>query len=362
MKRTIETSYYGDADPEYSGSVVKAMASAKKGYKLISEKVCSILGVCGDHVKFFRKLNNSLDSTIKEVNILGPKIVEIVIHSELASCNFRPGQFYKIQNYHNEDCCLIEPIALTGASSDLENNLISVIALEIGRSTKYLKYMKPGQKIALMGPVGEPTRIPIKKNIMLIGGGLGNAVLFSIGKAMRSKDCKVMYFAGYTKPDNIFKPEQIELAADLVVWSCDEGFYSPRRKNDLFFRGNINDSIESYLKSENKNNLLKSIDEVLIIGSDRMMSAVGLNIIESNFLKPECKLIAVLNSPMQCMMNGICGQCIQKLKKSSSNSFHDEEYIYSCKNQEQGLKYIDFEFLNNRLKQNSLAEKISDSI
>ena len=52
-----------------------------------------------------------------------------------------------------------------------------------------------------MGPTGTPTDIPKNETVMLIGGGgLGNAVLFSIGKAMRENGCKVLYFAGYKKP------------------------------------------------------------------------------------------------------------------------------------------------------------------
>ncbi len=48
-----------------------------------------------------------------------------------------------------------------------------------------------------MGPTGTATKIYANKNILLIGGGLGNAVLFSIGKAFRQAGSKVLYFAGY---------------------------------------------------------------------------------------------------------------------------------------------------------------------
>ena len=55
--------------------------------------------------------------------------------------------------------------------------------------------------------------------MLLAGGGLGNAVLFSIGKALRAAGSRVIYFAGYRKGEDLFKRDEIEAAADQVVWS-----------------------------------------------------------------------------------------------------------------------------------------------
>ena len=91
----------------------------------------------------------------------------------------------------------MEPIALTGAWSDPDNGLLGLIVLEMGGSSDLCRYLKKGEAVVLMGPTGSPTEIPKNENVMLVGGGLGNAVLFSIGKAMRNNGCDVLYFAGY---------------------------------------------------------------------------------------------------------------------------------------------------------------------
>ena len=71
-------------------------------------------------------------------------------------------------------------------------------------------------------------------------GGLGNAVLFSIGQAFRGLGSKVLYFAGYKKRIDRYKVEEIEAAADVVVWCCDEGpAFTPGRPQDSSFVGNI---------------------------------------------------------------------------------------------------------------------------
>ena len=66
-----------------------------------------------------------------------------------------------------------------------------------------------------MGPTGAPTEIAGGETVVLVGGGLGNAVLFSIGRAFRAAGSRVLYFAGYKKLIDRYKVEEIEAAADV---------------------------------------------------------------------------------------------------------------------------------------------------
>ncbi|MEQ1837394.1 MAG: hypothetical protein ABL858_03485, partial [Candidatus Nitrotoga sp.] len=65
---------------------------------------------------------------------------------------------------------------------------------------------------------------------------------------------------------------------------------------------------------------------------------------------------ASINSPMQCMMKEICGQCIQEHIDPISGKKH---YVFSCFNQDQPLDDVSFAGLNARLKQNTLPEKLT---
>ena len=76
-------------------------------------------------------------------------------------------------------------MAMTGAWVDKEKGVVSVIALEMGGSSDLCAYLKPGEPVVLMGPTGTPTEIPTGETVLLAGGGLGNAVLFSIAAAMK---------------------------------------------------------------------------------------------------------------------------------------------------------------------------------
>src|SRR3970282_2264734 len=141
----------------------------------------------------------------------------------------------------------MEGLALAGAWVDKDKGLISVIALEMGGSADLLAYLKPGEPVVLMGPTGTPTEIPHGETVVLAGGGLGNAVLFSIGRALRAAGNKVIYFAGYKEIAARYRMEDIEASSDAVVWCCDEApGFAPRRAQDRAFVGNIVQGMQAY--------------------------------------------------------------------------------------------------------------------
>src|SRR6267142_5604316 len=167
-----------------------------------------------------------------------------------------------------------------------------------------------------MGPPRAPTEIPEGKNVLLLGGGLGNAVLFSIAKAMRDHGNRVIYFAGYRKGEDLFKREEIEAATDQVIWSTDMGTaIEPDRPQDVHFRGNIVQAIAAYGRGEFGTPLipLSEINRIIAIGSDRMMAAIkdARHGVLQPLLQPDHIAIASINSPMQCMMKEVCAQCLQ---------------------------------------------------
>jgi NAD(P)H-flavin reductase len=195
----------------------------------------------------------------------------------------------------------------------------------------------------------------------LVGGGLGNAVLFSIGQALRAAGSKVLYFAGYKKMLDRYKVHEIEAASDVVVWCCDErpGFETDRPQ-DYTFVGNIVQCMTAYATGKLGEQAIPftSVDRIIAIGSDRMMAAVALA--RHNELKPYLKAehfaIGSINSPMQCMMKEICAQCLQPHVDPATGKI---SYVFSCFNQDQPLDHVDWPGLAARLKQNSVQEKLT---
>ena len=73
-------------------------------------------------------------------------------------------------------------------------------------------------------------------------------------------------------------------------------------------------------------------------------------------LKPGCRGIASINSPMQCMMKEICAQCLQPHRDPASGKL---SYVFSCFNQDQSMDVVDFAALSARLDQNTVQEKLT---
>ena len=370
-------SYYGDNHPQYAGNVVKAMASAKHGYERVAEIFADELASRGtlpqqERDRIFDDLTATLDEQLRayvvKVERLTPTIVDVVVKAPLQARKFEPGQFYRLQNFETTapvidgKRLMMEGLALTGAWVDEEKGLLSMIVLEMGTSSRMCQLLKEGEEVLVMGPTGTPTEITENETVLLAGGGLGNAVLFSIARALRAKNNKVIYFAGYKNGDDLFKREEIEDATDQVIWATDWGTeITPQRPQDAHFRGNIVEAMIAYAEGKlgEKTVDLKDVDRIIAIGSDRMMN--GVREARHSSLKPYLKehhvAIGSINSPMQCMMKEVCAQCLQRHVNPHTG---EEFFVFSCFNQDQHLDFVDFKNLNDRLKANSIQEKLTN--
>ncbi len=370
-------SYYGDNHPKYAGNVVKAMASAKHGYSKVVELFTEEFATRGplpqaERDSIFDKLEATLDEQLRayvvRVERLTPTIVDVIVKAPLQARKFEPGQFYRLQNFETSapivdgTRLVMEGLALTGAWVDEEKGLLSMIVLEMGTSSRLCSLLKEGEEVLVMGPTGSPTEIPQNETVLLAGGGLGNAVLFSIARALRDNKNHVIYFAGYKNGNDLFKREEIENATDQIIWATDFGDeIAPQREQDAHYRGNIVQAMIAYAEGKLGEQTvdLGNVDRIIAIGSDRMMNGVreARHATLKPFLKPDHVAIGSINSPMQCMMKEVCAQCLQRHVNPHTG---EEFFVFSCFNQDQHLDFVDFKNLNDRLRANSIQEKLTN--
>jgi hypothetical protein len=154
----------------------------------------------------------------------------------------------------------------------------------------------------------------------------------------------VLYFAGYKKVIDRYKVAEIEAAADVVVWCCDEapGFRAAAPQ-DRTFVGNIVQAMHAYAEGWLGEQPIPfaDTDRIIAIGSDRMMAAVARarhGVLEAH-LKPQHFAIGSINSPMQCMMKEICAQCLQPHRRPGTGK---KTVVFSCFNQDQPLDRVDW--------------------
>ncbi|HYF58223.1 MAG TPA: FAD-dependent oxidoreductase [Burkholderiaceae bacterium] len=376
-------SFFGDVHPGWSGNVVKAMASAKRGRPVVSAELARRPPASAEPADAFAaRIGGLLRAEVVRVERLAPSIVEVVVRAPMAAARFEPGQFYRLQNFASraarvalpgapETRLEMENLALTGAWVDRERGLVSTIVLETGGSSDLCGRLAPGEPVVLMGPTGTPTEIAAGETVVLVGGGLGNAVLFSIGAAFRALGSRVLYFAGYRRRVDRYRVADIEAAADVVVWCCDESpGFEPGRPQDRAFDGDVVRAMLAWARGEPMRAPgggaddgpraipLAEADRLLAIGSDRMMAAVARARRGplAPHLDPAHRGIGSINSPMQCMLKEICAQCLQPRIDPVTGRVR---YVFSCFEQDQPLDEVDFGALDQRLRQNSLQEKLT---
>ena len=366
-------SFFGDLHPSFFGNVVKAMGGAKRGFPVVSRVLAARAASNVAGAELIARCREALSPRVHAVHRLTPTIVEVVIHAPAAARAFRPGQFFRLQNYEasaprlrdatGETVLGMEGLAMTGAWTDPARGLVSVIVLEMGGSSDVCALLRPGERVVLMGPTGTPTEIHAHTTVALVGGGLGNAVLFSIGAALRAAGSRVIYFAGYKQARDRYKIGEIERAADVIVWCCDEapGFAPNRdRPQDRTLVGNIVQGMAAYGSGQLGAQAvpLNEAAHLIAIGSDRMMQAVGAarHGVLRPFLMAEHTAIGSINSPMQCMMKEVCAQCLQPQVDPATGA---RSVVFSCFNQDQALDRVDFPALHERLRQNGVQEKLT---
>ena len=281
---------------------------------------------------------------------------------------FHPGQFYRLQNYESYapktdgTSLTMEGLALTGATVDREKGLLSTIVLEMGGSSDLCSILEPGEPVVLMGPTGTPTETPGGENVVLVGGGLGNAVLLSIGTTLRERRLEGALFRRLQEAARPLQGERDRGRAPIAS----SGAAIPRRASRRAGRRTkLSSAISSRrcslmppASSARSRSRSPSADRLIVIGSDGMMNAVARA--RETSLKPHLKpghhAIASINSPMQCMMKEICAQCLQVQRDPVTG---EETVVFSCFNQDQALDRVDFAGLRQRLTQNSLEEKLT---
>jgi len=134
----------------------------------------------------------------------------------------KPGQFI-ILSINNE---YSERIPLTIADANPQKGTISLIWQRVGKTTAELADLKQGDEIAnVSGPLGNPTHIENFGIVVCVGGGIGNAPLLPIAKALKQAGNKVISIIGARTKKLLILEEQFARISDELIVTTDDGSY-----------------------------------------------------------------------------------------------------------------------------------------
>jgi ferredoxin--NADP+ reductase len=119
-----------------------------------------------------------------------------------------------------------ERIPLTIAAADKNKGTIRLIWQAVGKSTAEMGNLQVGDTVEnILGPLGKPTHIEKFGTVVCVGGGIGNAPLLPIAKAMKDAGNKVISILGARNKSLLILEDDFKAISDEVIIVTDDGSY-----------------------------------------------------------------------------------------------------------------------------------------
>jgi NADPH-dependent glutamate synthase beta subunit-like oxidoreductase/NAD(P)H-flavin reductase len=370
-KEGHRVSYIGDTHPTFNGSVVKAVASGYRTYPKImaalGETVCE---PCDDmeYASFRDNMRDLFEPRLIGLDRVASNAVELTIHAPMAAKRFRPGQIYRLQNFERLSPVVdgtrlqSETMAITGSQVDRDNGTVKLIVLERGASSRLAATFKPGEPLALMGPSGTYSHIPHNQTLLIVADRIGATSVRSLAPALKAAGNKLLFFISFRNPDEVFCRAEFEQHCDEIVWVCLYGEIEAQRPQDKTFTGDVRNALKAYAAGKLGGAFkFEDMDRLYFLGGGCLV--MRLRNLKENELKER---FAAKNPPatgsvyatMQCMLKGVCSQCLQW--QTDPKTGLRTKAVFACSWQDQPLELPDYDSLQERLAQNRLSEHLTN--
>lgn len=240
----------------------------------------------------------TMNKEIKKNNFL------LKFNSKEIASETRMGQFLELKIGDGTNNLLRKPISI----NDVEGDEISILYRVVGKGTKGLSLYKPGDKISVIGPLGNGfPDIASDKEVLIVAGGIGCG---PFGLVMRNiKEWKLFY--GFRDVCEFLMEDAIKLHQEQnkAFITTDNGSYGKQ--------GFVTEELEKYLINDSKNKV------IFACGPEIMMKKVSKI---ARLYNVESYLS--LEEYMGCGI-GACVGCVQKIKNSEKEN--GWEYKKVCK-------------------------------
>ena len=209
------------------------------------------------------------------------------IRSEYISENCSPGNFVMIAVSGGNDPLLKRPFGIFRKEADCFYIYYEVV----GKGSLLLAGKKEGDKLMVVGPLGNSFPEYTGKNILLVGGGRGIAPLFFAAEEFSSSNNISLIYGARSKRDLLFTEELGDFPLKELAFYTDDG--------SLYKKGSVVTDIKKIIE---RNDIKKTFS----CGPDKMFESLheeigGLDI--DNFVS--------LEAFMGCGF-GICYSCVVK--------------------------------------------------
>ena len=222
--------------------------------------------------------------TIRSAGWLAPVVRQVVVHAPRVAARHKPGHFVIVRVSSDG-----ERIPLTIADSDPQVGTITLVVQALGMTTRMMCALEAGQELCdVAGPLGRPTDIEPRGHVVLVGGGVGTAVIYPQAKGLAAIGNRVTAVIGGRSQPYVILEKELGRFCSAVHACTDDGSYG--------HHGLVTDKLREVIAAG-------PVDEVLTAGPVPMMRAVA------EVTRPAgIRTVASLN-PIMVDGTGMCGGC-----------------------------------------------------
>lgn len=151
-------------------------------------------------------------------------IFKFGIEAENVVSSAKPGQFIEIRVNEEIEPLLRRPISI----HNIEGNILEFVFQVKGKGTEILSEKKEGEYIDILGPLGYGTfDFEGRKNIAIIGGGIGIFPLYELAKRAKS-NANINMYLGFRNKDFVVLEKEYRAVSDKFVLTTDDGSYGEK--------------------------------------------------------------------------------------------------------------------------------------
>jgi len=214
---------------------------------------------------------------------LSPNVTRLDVSAPRIAAIRQPGQFVIVRLAENA-----ERIPLTIADGDPATGAIALVIQSVGKSTRELVALQPGDAIRdIVGPLGHATELISSGRALCVGGGVGTAVVHPIAQGLQRRGVQVTSIIGGRSREWVIFENELRRLGEVVVCT-DDGSYGRK--------GFVTDAARDILASG-------GVDIVYAVGPVPMMRAVA------NLTRPFGVRTIVSLNPVMIDGTGMCGGC-----------------------------------------------------
>jgi len=151
---------------------------------------------------------------------------QLVLSAPTIASQVRPGHFVALAVGGPYTSMLLRRSFSVYRAADGRVEIVFAVA---GKGTAWLAGLRPGDRVDVVGPVGQPFRLPSPgSTAVLVAGGYGSAPMFGLAEAIRSAGGAAHFVLGAASAGRLFGVDEARTGTGQVLVTTDDGSLGTR--------------------------------------------------------------------------------------------------------------------------------------